>query len=51
MSKKLDARLADALAKANAAKDDATRKAELKNCKVILTEAIQYVKSEPLIAK
>jgi len=51
MSKKLDARLADALAKANAAKDDATRKAELKNCKVILTEAIQYVKSEPLIAQ
>lgn len=47
---KLDHRIADSLAKANAAKDDAARKAELKNSKTILTEYITYVKSEPLIA-
>ncbi len=47
---KLDHRLADALDSANAAKDDDTRKAELKNAKVILTDYIAYVKSEPMIA-
>jgi peptidoglycan hydrolase-like protein with peptidoglycan-binding domain len=47
---KLDHRLADSLAKAHAAKDDAARKAELKNSKTILTDYIKYVKSEPLIA-
>jgi hypothetical protein len=35
---------------ANAAKDEAARKAELKNAKAILADYIQYVKSEPLIA-
>ena len=47
---KLDHRIADALAKAHAAKDEAARKAELKNAKVILADYIQYVKSEPLVA-
>ncbi len=47
---KLDHRIADALAKANAAKDEAARKTELKNAKAILAEYIQYVKTEPLIA-
>lgn len=47
---KLDHRIADALAKAHAAKDEAARKAELKSAKTILAEYIGYVKSEPLIA-
>jgi peptidoglycan hydrolase-like protein with peptidoglycan-binding domain len=47
---KLDDRLANSLAKAHAAKDAATRAAELKNSKVILADYIKYVKSEPLIA-
>jgi hypothetical protein len=47
---KLDTRLADSLAKASAAKDDAARTAELKNSKTILAGYIGYVKSEPLIA-
>jgi hypothetical protein len=47
---KLDHRLADSLADAHAARDDAARVAELKNAKGILTDYITYVKSEPLIA-
>jgi hypothetical protein len=47
---KLDHRLADSLAKAHAAKDPATRQAELKNSKTILADYINYVKNEPLIA-
>jgi hypothetical protein len=47
---KLDNRLADSLAKANAAKDLEARKTELKNSKTILAQYINYVKSEPLIA-
>jgi hypothetical protein len=47
---KLDHRIADSLAKAHAAKDDAARTAELKAAKAILAEYIQFVKSEPLIA-
>jgi hypothetical protein len=47
---KLDQRIAETLAKAHAAKDEAVRKAELKNAKIILAGYIQYVKSEPLIA-
>ena len=43
-------RLADSLASAGKAADDAARKAELKNAKSLLTEYITYVKSEPLIA-
>jgi hypothetical protein len=50
ITEKLDHRIADSLAKANAAKDEAARKAELKNAKAILADYIQYVKSEPLIA-
>ena len=47
---KFDHRLAESLAKAGAAANDAARQAELKNSKTILTEYIGYVKSEPLIA-
>jgi peptidoglycan hydrolase-like protein with peptidoglycan-binding domain len=47
---KLDQRVAESLAKANAAKDTAARNAELKNAKGILAGYISYVKSEPLIA-
>jgi|ERR1022692_108032 ribosome-associated translation inhibitor RaiA len=47
---KLDNRLSDSLAKASAIQDAAARKAELKNSKAILSEYINYVKSEPLIA-
>src|SRR5207249_4832230 len=47
---KLDHRIADSLAKAHAAKDEAARKGELKNAKGILADYIKYVKSEPLIA-
>jgi uncharacterized protein YdcH (DUF465 family) len=47
---KLDHRIAETLAKAHSAKDEAGRKTELKNAKVILAEYIKFVKSEPLIA-
>jgi hypothetical protein len=47
---KFDHRIADSLAKAHAAKDEASRKTELKNAKGILAEYINHVKSEPLIA-
>jgi len=47
---KLDHKLAESLAKAHAAKDPASRQAELKNAKGILAGYITYVKSEPLIA-
>ncbi|HZR21035.1 MAG TPA: peptidoglycan-binding domain-containing protein [Verrucomicrobiae bacterium] len=47
---KFDHRIADSLAKAHAAKDEASRKAELKKAKGILAEYINHVKSEPLIA-
>jgi peptidoglycan hydrolase-like protein with peptidoglycan-binding domain len=50
ITEKLDQRIADTLARAHAAKDEAARKAELKNAKTILAGYIQYVKSEPLIA-
>ncbi len=46
---KLDTRLSDSLARAGAAKDAASRSAELKASKGILAEYIKYVKSEPLI--
>jgi peptidoglycan hydrolase-like protein with peptidoglycan-binding domain len=46
----IDHELANGLAKAHAAKDDAAREAQLKNCKNILAQHIKYVKSEPLIA-
>jgi hypothetical protein len=46
---KFDHRLADVLARAHAAKDPTARAAELKAAKALLTEHIQYVKSEPLI--
>jgi hypothetical protein len=38
------------MAKADAAKDDAARRMELKKAKGILAEYINHVKSEPLIA-
>jgi len=50
ITEKLDERIADSLAKAHAAKDEAARKAELKNAKTILADYIQYVKNEPLVA-
>jgi len=46
----VDHRLADSLANASKAADDGARKTELKNAKSLLTEYINYVKSEPLIA-
>ncbi len=46
----VDHRLADSLANAGKAVDDSAQKAELKNAKSILTEYINYVKSEPLVA-
>lgn len=46
----LDTELADSLAKASVAKNDAAKKAELKNSKRILADYIKYVKTEPLIA-
>jgi hypothetical protein len=49
ITEKIDQRVADTLAKAQAAKDEAARKLELKNAKTILAEYIKYVKSEPLI--
>jgi len=47
---KFDHRIADSMAKADAAKDDAARRMELKKAKGILAEYINHVKSEPLIA-
>lgn len=47
---KLDTKLADSLAKAHAAANDAARRAELKISKTILADYIKNVKSEPLIA-
>lgn len=46
----VDHRLADSMASAGTAADDAAHEAELKNSKALLTEYINYVKSEPLIA-
>jgi hypothetical protein len=46
----VDHRLADSLATAAHAADEDTRKAELKAAKAILTEYINYVKSEQLVA-
>jgi hypothetical protein len=46
----LDHKLADSIAKANAAQNPAERQAELKNSKLILANYIKYVKSEPMIA-
>src|SRR5450432_4252090 len=46
----VDHRLADSLASAAHAADDNARKAELKSAKAILTEYINYVKSESLVA-
>jgi hypothetical protein len=46
----VDHRLADSLAKAGEAKDDAARKAELATAKSIFTEYIGYVTSGPLVA-
>jgi hypothetical protein len=46
---KLDQRLTDALATAAQTTDAASRSAALKQSKAILTEYIQYVRSEPLI--
>lgn len=48
---KLDHRLAESLAKAHAAADEAARKAELQTSKTILADYVKYVKSEPLIAQ
>ena len=47
---RLDDKLADLLAKANAAKDPAARSAELKNAKTLLADHIKFVSSEPMIA-
>ena len=46
----VDHRLADSLARAGNAPDDPSRDVELRNAKAILTEYIDYMKSEPLIA-
>lgn len=46
----VDHRLADSLAAAAHAADDNARKAELKGAKAILTEYINYVKGEQLVA-
>ena len=46
----LDHRLADSLAKAHKAGDEAAKKAELKNSKAIMIEHLKFVKSEPLVA-
>jgi len=46
----VDHRLADSLANAGKAADESARTAELKTAKAILTEYINYVKSEPLVA-
>jgi len=47
---KLDLRLSDVLARANNAKDMASRTAELQNAKSLITEHIKFVKAEPIIA-
>jgi len=47
---KLDTKLADSLAKANAAKGEAARQAALQECKALVAKHIVYVKTEPLIA-
>ena len=46
----VDHRLARSLALAGKAVDDSARRAELSNAKSILTEYINYVRSEPLVA-
>jgi hypothetical protein len=46
----VDHRLADSLANAGKAADESAQKAELKNAKSILTEYVNYVKNEPLVA-
>lgn len=46
----VDHRLADALARAGHAKDDAARKAEIAAAKKILTDYATYIKGEPLVA-
>ena len=46
----VDHRLADSLATAGKAGDDAARTAELANAKAILTEYVNYVKGDPLVA-
>ena len=43
-------RLADSLASAGKAADASARKAELKSAKSVLTEYVNYVKAEPLVA-
>jgi hypothetical protein len=48
---KLDDRLADTLDRANEAKSEEERAAELKAARSILTDYIRYVKDEPLIAQ
>ena len=47
---KLDTKLADSLAKANAAKTPAAKQAALAECKGQVAKHIMYVKQEPLIA-
>ena len=46
----IDHRLADSMSNAAKAVDDDARKTELKNARSLLTEYINYVKREPLIA-
>lgn len=46
----VDHRLADVMANAGKADGDTARKTELKNAKALLTQYINYVKTEPLIA-
>jgi hypothetical protein len=48
--KKVDARLADALAGAGGAADAAAMKSELAKAKAIVAEYASYVKGEPLVA-
>lgn len=48
--KAVDTRLADALAGAGGAADDAAMKSELERAKAIVAEYAGYVKSEPLVA-
>lgn len=47
---KVDHRLADSMASAGTAADGGKHQAELKSAKALLTEYINYVKSEPLVA-
>jgi hypothetical protein len=46
----VDHRLAESMASAGAADDHGTHQAELKGARALLTEYINYVKSEPLVA-